>query len=204
MRDLVGAREDSVRNRRRARQRINSSLLPHGRVFSGAKKKWGAVHRRWLAEQYFDLPAQRIALEESIATQEESDQRVERRTEQLHSLLEGWKWRSVAEALQVLRGVQLLVAVTVIAEVGDLARFTPTGLLAFLGMVASEYTTSDKGRQGAITKNGKAHVRRVLCNASHAYRYSPALTQFVRQLQRNLSQEMRHIGWKAQLRMCGR
>jgi len=58
------------------------------------------VHRRWLAEQYFELPAQRIALEEYIASQEECDKRVERLTQQIHSLLEGWKWRPVVEALQ--------------------------------------------------------------------------------------------------------
>ena len=204
MRDLVRSREDAVHNRRRARQRINSFLLRHGRSFGAAKKKWGAVHRRWLAEQYFDLPAQRIALEEYIATEEESDKRVTRLTEQIVSLVEGWKWRPVVEALQVLRGVQLLVAVTVVAEVGDLSRFTPTGLMAFLGMVPSEYTTGEKRRQGAITKTGNAHVRRVLCEASHAYRFTPALTHYVRQRQKHLPQELREIGWKAQLRLCGR
>jgi transposase len=200
----VRGREDAVHNRRRARQRINSFLLRHGRVFNGSKKNWGAVHRRWLAEQYFDLPAQRITLEEYIGAEEESDRRVTRLTEQIGSLLEQWKWRPVVEALEALRGVQLLVAVTVVAEVGDLSRFTPSGLMAFLGMVPSEYTTGDKRRQGAITKTGNTHVRRVLCEASHAYRYTPALTQYVRQRQKNLSPEIRDLGWKAQLRLCGR
>jgi len=204
MRDLVRAREDTLHNRRRARQRINSFLLRHGRVFSGAKKKWGAVHRSWLAEQYFDLPAQRITLEEYIGTEEECDRRLDRLTEQIHSLVEGWRWRPVVEAEQALRGVQSLTAITVLAEVGDLSRFTPPGLMAFLGMVASEYTTSDKRRQGAITKMGNAHVRRVLCEASHAYRYAPALTVHVRKRQTHLSKEIRDIGWKAQLRLCGR
>lgn len=204
MRDLIRGREDAVHNRRRGRQRINSFLLRHGRSFAGANKKWGAVHRRWLAEQYFEFPAQRITLEEYVGTEEESDRRVERLTQQIESLLEGWHWRPVVEALQALRGVQLLVAVTVMAEVGDLSRFTPPGLMAFLGMVASEHTTGEKRRQGAITKTGNAHVRRVLCEAAHAYRYTPALTQYVRQRQKHLSQEIRDIGWKAQLRLCGR
>jgi transposase len=199
----VRGREDAVHNRRRARQRINSFLLRHGRSFSGAKKKWGAVHRRWLAEQYFDLPAQRITLEEDIGTEEEADRRVTRPTDQIRSRLKGWKWRPVVEALQALRGVQLLAAVTVMAEVGDLSRFTPTGLMAFVGTVASERTTGEKRRQGAITKTGNAHLRRVLCEASHAYRHTPALTQCVRQRQKHLSQEIRDIGWKAQLRLCG-
>jgi transposase len=74
----VRGREDAVHNRRRARQRIKSFLLRYGRVFSAANKKWGAVHRRWLAEQYFDLPAQRITLEEYIGTEGEADRRATR------------------------------------------------------------------------------------------------------------------------------
>jgi transposase len=108
------------------------------------------------------------------------------------------------DALQALRGVQLLVAVTVVAEVGDLSCFTPAALMASLGMAPSESTTGDKQRQGAITKTGNTHVRRVLCEASHAYRYTPALTQYVRQRQKDLPQEIRDLGWKAQLRLCGR
>jgi transposase len=204
MRDLVRGREDAVDNRRRARQRINSFVLRYGRVFREANKKWGAVHRSWLAEQYFDLPAQRITLEEYIGAEEETDRRVARLTDQIRSLIEGWKWHPVVEALQALRGVQFLVAVTAVAEVGDLSRFTPTGLMAFLGMIPSEYTTGDKRRQGAITKTGNAHVRRVLCEASHAYRYTPALTQYVRNRQKHLPAEIRDVGWKAQLRLCGR
>src|SRR4030095_16833707 len=52
MRDLVRAREDAVHSRRRARQRVNSFLLRHGRAYPCGKKNWGARHRRWLAEQH--------------------------------------------------------------------------------------------------------------------------------------------------------
>ena len=204
MRDLVRAREDTVCGRRRARQRINSFLLRHGRPYTAGKQKWGARHRRWLAEQYFDRIAQRITLEEYVGTAEEADARVTRLTEQIVSLLEPWRWRAVVAALQALRGVSLIVAVTVVAEVGDLTRFTPRALMAFLGLVPSEYSSGPRRRQGGITKTGNAHVRRVLAEAAHAYRATPALTHFVRQRQQALPQEIRDVGWKAQLRLCGR
>jgi transposase len=204
MRDLVRAREDAVHSRRRARQRINSFLLRHGRSYPCGKKNWGARHRRWLAEQHFDRVAQRITLEEYVGAADEGDARVTRLTEQLGTLLAAWHWRPVVEALQALRGVSLIVAVTVVAEVGDLTRFTPRALMAFLGLVPAEYSSGARRRQGGITKTGNAHVRRVLAEAAHAYRATPALTQFVRQRQLHLPQAIREVGWKAQLRLCGR
>ena len=204
MRDLVRAREDAVHSRRRARQRVNSFLLRHGRAYPCGKKNWGARHRRWLAEQYFDRAAQRITLEEYLGAADEGDARVTRLTEQIASLLEPWRWRPVVAALQALRGVSLIVAVTVVAEVGDLTRFTPRALMAFLGLVPAEYSSGARRRQGGITKTGNAHVRRVLAEAAHAYRATPALTHFVRQRQQHLPPSIRDVGWKAQLRLCGR
>ena len=204
MRDLVRAREDTVHGRRRARQRINSFLLRHGRPYPCGKKHWGARHRRWLAEQSFERVAQRITLEEYVGAADEADARVTRLTEQIVSLLAQWRWRDVVAALQTLRGVSLIVAVTVVAEVGDLTRFTPRALMAFLGLVPSEHSSGQRRRQGGITKTGNAHVRRVLAEAAHAYRATPALTQFVRQRQVHLPQAIRDVGWKAQLRLCGR
>jgi transposase len=204
MRDLVRAREDAVHNRRRARQRVNSFLLRHGRSYPHGKKNWGARHRRWLAEQYFDRVAQRITLEEYVGAADEGDARVNRLTEQIRSLLPAWRWHAVVEALQALRGVSLIVAVTVVAEVGDLTRFNPRELMAFLGLVPSEHSSGERRRQGSITKTGNAHVRRVLAEAAHAYRATPALTQFVRQRQVHLPKPIRDVGWKAQLRLCHR
>ena len=204
MRDLVRAREDAVLSRRRARQRTNSFLLRHGRSYPHGKKNWGARHRRWLAEQYFERVAQRITLEEYVGAADECDARVNRLTEQITSLLAGWRWRAVVEALQALRGVSLIVAVSVVAEVGDLTRFSARELMAFLGLVPSEHSSGERRRQGSITKTGNAHVRRVLAEAAHAYRATPALTQFVRQRQIHLSKEIRDVGWKAQLRLSHR
>ncbi len=204
MRDLVRAREDAVHTRRRARQRVNSFLLRHGRSYPHGKKNWGARHRRWLAEQYFDRVPQRITLEEYLGAADECDARVSRLSEQITSLLASWRWRDVVEALQALRGVSLIIAVTVVAEVGDLTRFSARELMAFLGLVPSEHSSGGRRRQGSITKTGNAHVRRVLAEAAHAYRATPALTQFVRQRQLHLPKEIRDVGWKAQLRLCHR
>ena len=93
-----------------------------------------------------------------FASIDEGDARVSRLTEQIRALLSAWRWREVVEALQALRGVSLIVAVTVVADVGDLTRFTPRELMAFLGLVPAEHSSGARRRQGAITKTNAEYV----------------------------------------------
>ena len=202
MRDLVRAREDSVERGRKARQQLNSFLLRHGRRYT--RHKWTAVHRRWLSDLIFDLPADRIVFEESIAVVEECGRRVERLTQQVENLLPEWRFLPVVEALQALRGFSLIVSVTVVAELGDLTRFGPQNLMNFIGIVPSEYSTGERRRQGRITKCGNAHVRRVLCEAAWAYDNPPAISRHLLKRQENLPKEIRDVAWKAQLRSAPR
>jgi transposase len=202
MRDLVRAREDAVERGRKARQQLNSFLLRHGRRYT--RHKWTAVHRRWLSDLIFDLPAQRIVFEESITAIEECDRRVERLSGQIETLLPEWRFLPVVQALQALRGFSLIVSVTMVAELGDLTRFGPESLMHFIGIIPSEYTTGERRRQGRITKCGNAHVRRVLCEAAWAYDNSPAISRHLLKRQENLPKEVRDVAWKAQLRLCAR
>jgi transposase len=111
----------------------------------------------------------------------------------------------VVEALQALRGVQCTVAVTMVAELGDLTRFdTPRELMKFLGLIPSEYTSAEQRRQGSITKAGNTHARRALVEGAWAYR-SPAKVS--RHLQLRLEKQpktIQDISWKAQVRLCKR
>ncbi len=171
VRDLVRAREDAVHARRVARQQLNSFLLRHGRHYT--KQKWTAAHRRWLSDELFELATARITCEEYRLAITECEHRVERLERQVAAAPHDWRFWPVVEALQALRGVSLIVAGTVVAEIGDLTRFRPRELMAFLDMVPSEYTTDDHRRLGKITKCGNGHVRRVLCEAAWAYDHPP-------------------------------
>ena len=90
--------------------------------------------------------------------------------------LEHWRWRPVVEALQELRGVQVLHAVRIVAELGDFNRFeSPRKLMAYLGLIPSENSSGDRRRLGAITKAGNARVRHILIQAAWQYRRRPAV-----------------------------
>jgi transposase len=145
-----------------------------------------------------------VTFEECISAIEECERRVERLSRQIDALLPGWRFQPVVEAVQALRGVSKIVATTVVAEVGDLTRFTPRDLMGFLGLIPSEHSSGEKRRQGGITKTGNAHVRRVLCEAAWTYDNPPTISRHLLKRQEHLSQEIRDVSWKAQIRLCGR
>lgn len=204
MRDLTRAREDAVCVERRAKQRTAAFLLRHGRRYPG-KTTWGRGHWRWLGQQVMERPAQQIVLQEYLDAVREASARVLRLTGQIRELIPPWRRAPLVAAYQALRGVSLIVAATMVAEVGDLSRFNnPKELMAYLGLVPSEHSSGATIRRGRITKTGNGHARRVLVEAAWAYRLRARVTRPLLQRQEGLPESIRQLAWKAQLRLCAR
>ena len=203
MRDLTRAREDAKKAQRVAQQQLGGMLLRLGFRYSG--NNWSLPHFRWLANQKMPTPAQQVVFQEYINAIRDTTARVDRLTKQIESLVLDWRMAPVVNALQALRGVSLIVAATMVAEIGDLTRFDhPKKLMAYLGLVPSEHSSGEKKKQGKITKTGNGHARRVLVEAGQAYRHPARITRPLLKRQEALSQEVRDIAWKCQVRLCAR
>ncbi|MBI2828142.1 MAG: IS110 family transposase, partial [Acidobacteria bacterium] len=204
MRDLVRAREDAVVVATQAKYRLKAFLLRQGRRYLG-RAGWTIPYRRWLADLSFASAAQHITLQEYRDAIDETERRIVRLTEQLRQLAPTWRWAPLVAALQALRGVSFITAMGVVAELGDLTRFGhPRELMAFLGLVPSEYSSGPSVRRGGITKAGNPHVRRLLAEAAWAYQGTPRIGRQQLYRQEALPKLVCDIAWKAQLRLTGR
>jgi transposase len=97
------------------------------------------LHRRWLASLKFEQAVHHIVLEDGIAAVEAATARRDRLEAQIEAALPEWSLAPVVQALQALRGVGLVAAATLLAELGDITRFAnPRQLMAYLGLVPSE------------------------------------------------------------------
>ncbi len=205
MRDLTRAREDMKAIELKARQRLGAFLLRHGRVYREGKSRWTQKHFRWLERVKFDAPVQQIVLQEYIDTVREAQTRVAGLETQMRQALQGWSLRPVVEGLMALRGVDVITAMTVLAELGDITRFdSPRQLMGFLGLVPSEHSSGARRRQGAITKTGNGHVRRVLVEAAWSYRFPARKTAHLRRKAAIAPARVQTLAWAAQKRLCGR
>ena len=204
MRDLVRARATAGRVLAKARQHLQGFLLRHERIYRGPRA-WTLAYRRWLTTVRLDHPAQQIVLQDYIHAVEDAEARRDRLTRQIEELLPSWSMAPVVEALQAMRGVGLVVAVTVAAEVGDFRRFANARqLMAYLGLVPSEHSSGAAIRRGGITKAGNALARRVLIEGAWTYRMKARVSRKLHDRLEPLSTEIRDIAWKAQVRLCAR
>jgi transposase len=204
LRDLVRARGDAVRARLKARQQLKALLLRHRHRYTG-KSSWTLAHERYLSGVSFAQPAQDFAFVEYRSAELEAHERVERLTTALRAQLEHWRMRPMVEALMSLRGIDLIAAMTLVAEIGDFHRFArPRELMGFLGLVPSEHSSGSKRRLGAITKAGNSHVRLVLVEAAWNYRFPARVSRRLQVRQEDQPKPVRKIAWRAQLRLAQR
>jgi transposase len=204
IRDLSRSREDALIDLKTAKHRLKSFLLRLGLHYTG-RADWNDAHRRYLAKVVCPTPAQQIVFQEYLRAVDDHVERRKRIEDHIHEFLPSWRLRPVVEALQALRGVQEITALTVTAELGDITRFdSPRQLAAFIGVIPSEYSSGGSRRQGGITKTGNGRARRVLIEGAWAYRYPAKISAHIQRRIEKLPKIAQDIGWKAQVRLCKR
>jgi transposase len=204
LRDLCRARDAARLTLKNAKLRLKAFLLRLGLHYVG-RANWTAAHRRYLAKVVCPTAAQQIVFQESVRAVDEQVDRLQRLEAELVERAPAWRLYPVVQALQALRGVQWLVAITVVAELGDLTRFdSPRQLAAFVGLIPSEYSSGSVRRQGGITRAGNSRARRALIEGAWAYRYPANVSEHLQRRIGTLPKPIQDIGWKAQLRLCKR
>jgi transposase len=154
IRDLTQAREDAISDLKDTKFRLKAFLPRHDIRYVG-RAPIGPAHLRWLAEVVCPTPAQQIVFQEYVRAVHEHTERLQRLEQELQDHVKTWRLSPVVEALQALRGVQFTVAVTLVAETGDLTCFeSPRELMKFMGLIPSAYSSGEQRRQGSITKAG--------------------------------------------------
>jgi transposase len=204
IRDLARGREDAVNSRTKVRQQLKAFVLRHG-VRYGGKTSWTKAYWRWLASLSFEAQASQTAFTEYWLAVQAAEERVQRLTTALCASIGGWRFERVVAALQALRGVDVVSAIGLVAEIGDLSRFEhPRKLMGYLGLVPSEYSSGERICRGSITKTGNTHARRLLTEAAWNYRFKARIGRQAQRRQEPLSESIRAKGWQAQLRLTQR
>jgi transposase len=204
LRDLVRAREAAKQDQHRARQRLSKFLLRQGRKPPQEKSTWTQKYLAWIRTLQFEHVAQQATLIDYLGEVDHLSQRIERLERSIDEAIEKAPegLRAIVDGLQALRGVARLTATTIAIEIGSFSRFqTAKQLMAYCGVVPSEHSSGGTRRQGAITKTGNAHVRRVLFESAWAYRHRPNLGPALKKRQEQSNPSTIEIALKAQHRL---
>ena len=162
-------------------------------------------HINWLTSLKLEHREQRIAFEEMLLAVRQVRERIERLEQAMREAVADWTLAPVIEAVQAMRGIDMVGAVAFLAELGDLSRFeNPRQLMAYLGLTPSERSTGESVKRGGITKAGNAAARRLLIEAAWSYRFPARLSRELLLRQERQPRLIRDLAWKGQLRLCAR
>ncbi len=205
MRDLTRARDDLKAQERKARQQLNAFVLRHGHAWPSKRTRWTQAHYNWLESLKFAHDWQQVVLQEYMDAVRAASRRVTDLTAQMERVLPQWSLAPVVDSLVALRGIDVLAATVLLAELGDISRFdSPKQLMAYLGLVPSEHSSGGRRRQGAITRTGNGHARRMLVECAWSYRFPARQTMHLKRKAQRASEPAKAIAWRAQKRLCGR
>jgi transposase len=202
LRDVVRAREAVRGDLMRARQRLGKLLLRHDVRYEDTASAWTVAHRGWLTSLDLGERGAQVTLLEYLGAIDAIVIRRDALEKTIAELIPGSPWEQTVARLRCLRGIDTLTAVGLCAEVGEFGRFAKAGqLMSYLGLTPSEDTSGEKRRQGAITKTGSRHARRLLVEAAWHYRRAPAKGQALRRRQQGQPAQIIEISWQAQRRL---
>jgi transposase len=200
LRDLVRSREDVRGDLMRGRHRVGKLLLRHDQRFDG--NNWTQAHRTWLNRVELADPIAQAVLLDAIGAVDALVLRRDALERAMVAAIPDSAWAQTIARLRCLRGIDTLSALGLAAEIGDFERFDrPTRLMSFLGLVPSESSSGERRRQGAITKAGSEHARRLLVEAAWHYRRPPAKSRALERRQDGQPQHVCAISWQAQRRL---
>ena len=201
VRDLTRAREDAKEAEKKAKVTLGAFLLRHGKIYVG-KTTWSKGYVTWLRTLTFPYSHQQVVFDDYVDTVKRCMERVELLNKQVQAVFETWGLRPVCEALMAFRGISLITAMTLLAELGDLRRFSRAReLMAYLGLVPTESTTGNSVQRGSITKAGNSHVRRVLVESAWTYRLPPRKTRHWNQRAKGVPDTVQTISYLAMIRL---
>lgn len=205
MRDLLRCRADFKKHERSVRQQLGGFVLRHGHHWPSNRTRWTLAHFAWLETLELPHPWQRDVLNEYLEAVRAASDQVKQLSDRIAAALPQWSLAPVVDSLVALRGVDQLIAMAILAELGDISRFdSPKQLMGFLGLVPSQHNSGSKRRSGSITLAGNHHVRWLLVEAAWCYRFPARQTAHLKRKAKNASVESKRIAWRAQTRLCGR
>ncbi|MFZ3579944.1 IS110 family transposase [Virgibacillus sp. DJP39] len=202
LRDLVRAREDVKEDELRAKHRLTKFLLRNEIRPPMGTKRWTVKYWDWLNKMTFKRSASHVAFQEYLQQLKEFQQRLKLLEREIEDQAKDGVHAPMIQTLMTLRGVAVITATSLVAEVGSFQRFqTPKQFMAYTGLVPSENSSGSSRKLGDITKTGNRHVRRLLIESAWSYRYQPAVKGELKKRQNGQPTNILGISWKAQNRL---
>jgi transposase len=202
LRELSRAREDAMYDLSRKRRRLSSLLLRHGLRPSEKVRAWTKKYWAWLDRLQVGDGSFQMIISQRIIDIREAEAEVKHFEAEIAQAVAGSVFEPMVDALMGMKGIDLVSAVGLLAEIGDPTRFkNPKQLMSYAGLTPSEHSSGEGIWRGPITKCGNKHLRWLAIECAWHYRHQPKLGVKLKKRQERCSEKVKAISWKAQKRL---
>lgn len=167
-RRIARRRAQLVKKQTRAKNHIRSFLYLQGiEAPVDIKSKWSNQYLLWLENIKLEYESDTFTLSGLLASYRHIRKEVLEVTRFLRTLSRSPKYTVNFKHITALRGVGLITAMTFLLEIFNFKRFkNAEHFSSYLGLTPSQYSSGDHVRLGHITRQGNAHVRKVLVESA--------------------------------------
>ncbi len=202
VREITRCRQAAKENLNRIRHQILKLLTRHGYRFTEGKNNWTLKHMVWLRALKFDSADLTKVFDYMLTELMHCEQRLDNLNKEVEALGDRPELKEIVGVLRCFRGVDTLTAIIIVTELFDLGRFSsPRALMAYLGLIPSEYSSGDKQCKGHITKAGNSRVRRILIESAWHSRHRICLGRALKIRRKDQPQWAIDIADKAMARL---
>ena len=205
-RDLARARADAREDLMQARHQLSKMLLRKGIAYDEGKSAWTRAHRKWLSGIELENPVEKAVFDEYLDSVIAAEQKRGRFDVLIADSAQDESMAPSVAALSLLRGIGLVSAFSLKAEVGDFSRFSDArSFMSYMGLVPSESSSGESVSRGKITRTGNLHARMLLVEAAwHQGRAYKPLTSEASAGNPNVSAEIASCARNANRRLHDR
>ncbi|MBN2355855.1 IS110 family transposase [candidate division KSB1 bacterium] len=143
------------------------------------KTRWSKRHLSWLETITFEHTSDTFTFKQLLQNYYNIRKELCEVNQFLRQLSKHQHYQRNFQIITSVRGIGIITAMTFLLELYEISRFKNTHVFSsYLGMTPSQFSTGDHTRLGHITREGNAHLRRVLVESSWTViRHDPILRE---------------------------
>ena len=205
VRALIRCRLELKNNEKSVKMQINSLMQSQNLRWTEGKKRWTVKHLLWLSKIEMQNHYLQQVLNEFLGHLNYLSTRVAYLDSQIEEIANTDIYAESVKNLKALKGIDILSAMILIAEITDFRRFSsPRALMAYLGLIPSENSSGDKQQGGPITKTGNKRCRTQLIESVQSYVKKPNITYNFKQKLKEVDAKRANLSIKCMHRLHNR
>jgi len=159
--------KDLTRNKNRIKAILELNGIRYPAIFEQPGSHWSRRFIHWLEEIRLTEETGTESLQSLLRSLNFHRSELLIISRRIRKLAQGDRYKRDYEQLVTIPGIGLIVAMTILTEIGDISRFSSVDhFRSYLGLIPTAHSSGEKDHPGKITNRTNKHLRALLVEAT--------------------------------------